>query len=121
VAQNASLQDDFRKDGYSREEEYFYRINRELIERKRQELDAARAARREENETKAHWMRCPKCGGRMESVNLLKIQVDRCSRCQGVFLDRGELDTLLQVKESHTFLARLKKLFELPQKGPGMF
>ncbi|MBC7690649.1 MAG: hypothetical protein H7222_02685 [Methylotenera sp.] len=38
MATTASLRDDFRKDGYDREEEYFHRLNRDLIERQNQHL-----------------------------------------------------------------------------------
>src|SRR5688500_11824555 len=62
ASDSLTLREEFYKDGYSREEEYFYRINQELIERRRRELDSQRAARQAEPNKTAHWMKCPKCG-----------------------------------------------------------
>jgi hypothetical protein len=62
---------DFKKDGYSQEDAYFYHFNRELIEKKRKELDLKRAALADAQKEKSHWMTCPKCGNKMSPVNLL--------------------------------------------------
>jgi Zn-finger nucleic acid-binding protein len=34
---------------------------------------------------------CPACPGSLAEVMLGAVHVDYCSRCQGIFLDRGEL------------------------------
>jgi hypothetical protein len=48
MAEQATIRDDLRKDGYSREEEYFHRLNRELIEGiRRRKFEATPSARRE--------------------------------------------------------------------------
>lgn len=39
-------------------------------------------------------MKCPKCTTEMDEVHKLEVIVDPCSRCGGVWLDAGELDTL---------------------------
>jgi uncharacterized protein len=96
--------------GYSREEEYFFKRNKELIERKRKELDAQRAEEQKADGHPANWMRCPKCGEPLEEVRLAQIAVDKCGQCQGVFFDQGELDTLLQSQEPQGFLSGLKRL-----------
>jgi hypothetical protein len=44
MARDKGFKDDLRQVGYSQEEEYFYRLNRELIDRKRQERLARRKA-----------------------------------------------------------------------------
>lgn len=102
--------EDMSQTGYSREEEYFYKRNQELIERRRRELDAERAGHKE-LEQGAHWMRCPKCGGQMEEVDLAHIKVDKCTDCRGIFFDHGELETLLESQEPTGFLSGLKRLF----------
>lgn len=100
------------KDGYSQEEKYFYELNKELIESRRHKLDAARKQKRANEEKKAHWMKCPKCGSQLKETTQLGICMEQCSDCRGVFMDVAELETLIATKQSHTFLSRLKKFFE---------
>lgn len=40
-------------------------------------------------------LRCPSCDGAMQEVDKHTVVVDICRDCRGVFLDRGELDRLL--------------------------
>ena len=51
----------------------------------------------------AHWMKCPKCGHDLQTIQLDGIDIDQCSYCEGIYFDRGELDTLLMRKTSHRF------------------
>lgn len=97
--------------GYDKEEEYFYKKNKELIEQKRSELDARRAEREAEKLRTRHWMRCPKCGHEMEEVEMAGLKVDRCTECDGLYFDAGELELLLESKESEGFLGGLRRLF----------
>ena len=103
--------DDISRSGYSREEEYFYKRNQELIEKKRKELDAQRGEREAAERNAQHWMRCPKCGAQMKEVDLAHIKVDKCTQCQGVYFDHEELETLLESREPTGFLSGLKRLF----------
>lgn len=41
---------------------------------------------------------CPKCGGTMRRFERSGITVDQCSECRGVFLDRGELERLIDAE-----------------------
>jgi Zn-finger nucleic acid-binding protein len=38
---------------------------------------------------------CPKCGGEMRTYERNGVLVDQCTECRGIFLDRGELEQLL--------------------------
>lgn len=40
-------------------------------------------------------LRCPACDGPMQSVERRGVLIDICRDCKGVYLDRGELDKLL--------------------------
>jgi len=40
-------------------------------------------------------MRCPACGARLVEVERSEIMIDACPECRGVWLDRGELDRIL--------------------------
>ena len=41
---------------------------------------------------------CPKCRGAMRSYERSGITVDQCSECRGIFLDRGELERLVDAE-----------------------
>lgn len=40
-------------------------------------------------------LRCPSCDGPMQVAERRGVLIDVCRECRGVFLDRGELDKLL--------------------------
>lgn len=40
-------------------------------------------------------LRCPSCDGPMQVADRRGVLIDVCRDCRGVFLDRGELDKLL--------------------------
>ncbi|MEA2267495.1 MAG: uncharacterized protein QOC64_105 [Solirubrobacteraceae bacterium] len=46
-------------------------------------------------------MRCPSCDSRLVELERSEILIDACPECRGVWLDRGELDRLLE-KERRT-------------------
>jgi uncharacterized protein len=43
---------------------------------------------------------CPKCNGAMRSYERSGVTVDQCSDCRGIFLDRGELEHLVDAEQS---------------------
>ncbi len=45
-------------------------------------------------------MVCPKCQAEMRSYERNGINVDQCSECRGIFLDRGELEHLINAENS---------------------
>jgi Zn-finger nucleic acid-binding protein len=44
---------------------------------------------------------CPKCGGEMRSYERNGVVVDQCTECRGIFLDRGELEKLVDAEGRH--------------------
>lgn len=44
---------------------------------------------------------CPKCQSPMRSYERSGITVDQCTNCQGVFLDRGEMERLIAAEDVH--------------------
>lgn len=94
--------------GYDLEGLYFERVNRELLQKLREKLDRERLAAAIKNATTVHWMRCPKCGSALEELAIQSLKLDRCSSCQGVFFDAGELAILLQT-DDESFVADLRK------------
>ncbi len=45
-------------------------------------------------------MVCPKCQGDMRSYERNGINVDQCAECRGLFLDRGELEHLINAENA---------------------
>ena len=43
-------------------------------------------------------MTCPKCHGTMRTYERNGVHVDQCSDCRGIFLDRGELERLVDAE-----------------------
>jgi uncharacterized protein len=41
-------------------------------------------------------MTCPSCGGELVELERSGVHVDACRRCRGVWLDRGELDRIVE-------------------------
>jgi len=44
---------------------------------------------------------CPKCGGQMRSYERNGVTIDQCTECRGVFLDRGELERLIDAEAAY--------------------
>ncbi|MBI2895860.1 MAG: zf-TFIIB domain-containing protein [Deltaproteobacteria bacterium] len=53
---------------------------------------------------------CVACTGKLKEVVLGPIHVDFCMQCQGLWLDRGELDAGLEAAEGKTDVSSLLKL-----------
>ncbi len=43
---------------------------------------------------------CPKCRGTMRTYERNGVHIDQCSDCRGIFLDRGELDRLVDAENA---------------------
>jgi uncharacterized protein len=43
-------------------------------------------------------MTCPKCHGDMRAYERNGVTVDQCTECRGLFLDRGELERLVEAE-----------------------
>ena len=43
---------------------------------------------------------CPKCHGAMRTYERNGVHVDQCTDCRGIFLDRGELDRLIDAENA---------------------
>jgi len=41
---------------------------------------------------------CPKCRGSMRTYERSGVTVDQCTECRGIFLDRGELEKLVDAE-----------------------
>jgi Zn-finger nucleic acid-binding protein len=41
-------------------------------------------------------MICPSCGGELVELDRSGVRIDACRRCRGVWLDRGELERVVE-------------------------
>jgi uncharacterized protein len=106
-------QDNKREDQWFRENEKVLlesaRVAREKRERERAALEAEseREARQQQ-----HFMKCPKCGHDLAEEDLDGVSIDRCSYCEGVFFDAGELEAIFTKRDSERkgFFRRLVKI-----------
>jgi len=91
-----------------KEEAYF--IRREFEKAKKVEKQHQNLLKTEEHLKlkDLHHMQCPKCGMQLVEVDYREIMIDKCTACDGVWLDAGELDMVVQLERSS-----LVKLFEL--------
>lgn len=72
----------------AKEDIYFAERDRELIERLRSQLRKAAPG--------ADTRPCPKCPGKLEGYTFEGVALDRCAECGGIWLDRGELETIVR-------------------------
>jgi uncharacterized protein len=84
----------------TKEEEYFKKLE---IERMKQ-LEAEKLAKMAEQERQRlrelHHMKCPKCGMDLMEIQYEGITLDRCVTCGGTWFDAGEMEHLLEERES---------------------
>jgi len=97
--------------GYSKEEEYFHKTNKELIDKKRKQFDAEQSEFAALGKKTPHWMKCPKCGEGMSEIELAGIKIDQCGGCKGVYFDHGELEILIESHAPKGFLDAMKRIF----------
>jgi len=73
-------------------------------------------------------LRCPNCDGKMRDVERRGVVIDICTECRGVFLDRGELDALVEAIEQVDELYSREQVppaapaaagYQAPQAPPG--
>jgi uncharacterized protein len=89
-----------------REDDWFRKNEEELIAAARvarEKREKQRASQEVEAERKRlkdlHFMKCPKCGHDLKTEAVASVSVDRCTFCEGIYLDAGELDTLFLKRE----------------------
>lgn len=47
-------------------------------------------------------MNCPVCDSSLRTIDKLGVQVEICPECKGIWLDRGELEKILEMAASHS-------------------
>lgn len=93
------------------EDEYFAKLDADLMKERRARLDAER----EKQERFSHHNKCPKCGCDLIESEHNGIKVDQCQECSGIWLDKGELELIEEMdrrnpQNRYNFVQSLFKL-----------
>jgi hypothetical protein len=99
-----------REDDWFREnEQQLLEAARHAREKREKEREQQEVAGERKRLRELHYMKCPKCGHDMREEALEGVTVDRCTFCEGIYFDAGELDRVLLKKneERRGFFRRL--------------
>ena len=83
------------------ENEYFAREEIEAKRRLAKKAAESLAVQQRDALKAQHYMRCPKCGMELHSLDKGKVQVEACFHCHGLWLDQGELEALLEQRKQN--------------------
>jgi hypothetical protein len=95
------LGDKLRDVEKAKEDEYFARRDQELLAK----LRGGKEEDVEETLMRLALMRCPKCGVALDSRRMHGVNVDHCPKCDGIWLDQGELEAI-SGSESEGWISR---------------
>jgi ribosomal protein S27AE len=90
------------------EEEYFARLEFERRKQALAEQQPPADVEATQQQAAVTQFRCPKCGASLVATHYKGIEIDKCSRCQGIWLDSGELERMLA--EEPGLLRALKRI-----------
>jgi uncharacterized protein with PIN domain len=94
-----------------REAEFVARTEFEKKKKAEEEKHRKLKAEEKKNLKALHFMRCPKCGMELIEIDYKELKVDKCSECDGIWLDAGELDAVSKLEKTG-----LDKLFSVFKK-----
>jgi len=80
------------------EEEYIARIEYQRRKRVEEEKHREMAEQERLRRKELHFMHCPKCGMKLIEVDYKSLKIDRCSACDGIWLDAGELEAAVELE-----------------------
>ena len=91
-----------------KEEEYFVRMEFERKKKLEEEKHKKLAEEEKLSLKSLHFMKCLKCGMELIEVDYKNVRIDKCSECDGVWLDAGELEAVSNLEKTG-----LDKLFSV--------
>jgi hypothetical protein len=101
----------------SSEDEFFVKEDAEKKRKLALQVSKEIAAEERKRLRELHHMRCPKCGMKMEEVRFRNLDVDVCFSCNGVFLDKGEIDVIAS-PEQKGIMSAILNWFKEETRGP---
>lgn len=61
-------------------------------------------------------MKCPNCNETLLMTERNQIEIDYCPSCRGVWLDKGELDKMLEYADQNISYRQQEKPYSFPVK-----
>jgi len=92
-----------------KEAEYFLLEEMKKLKMQARESQALIEKAELEKARELHYMKCPKCGLDLTEIDFRSIKVDKCFSCEGVYLDKGELEAILRTED----LGIMKKVLKV--------
>ena len=78
----------------AREDVYFAERDRKLLEKHKLRLEKAH-----QDQLEGHARNCPQCGVALHKSSLMDFAVSQCSGCGGIWVERAELQRLMNMKK----------------------
>ena len=94
-----------------KEEAFFARQEFEKKKKLEEERQNKLAEEQKKKAKELHYMKCPKCGMELIEIDYKSIKVDKCSACEGIWLDAGEMESVAKMEKG-----ALDKLFSVFSK-----
>jgi hypothetical protein len=94
------------------EQEFIARKEFERMQKNKAEISQKMDAGEKQKLKELHHMRCPKCGMELVEIAYKDVMIDKCSECEGIWLDAGELESVSKLEKTG-----LDKLFSVFKKG----
>jgi uncharacterized protein len=94
-----------------REEEYYARQEYEKKKKIEEEKNKNMKGEEQKRLKELHYMKCPKCGMDLLEIDYKSIKIDKCSGCEGIWLDAGEMEIISTMEKGG-----LDKLFSVFKK-----
>ena len=91
------------------EEEYFARQEFERRKKALAEQESSTAEAERQRILDVARNRCPKCAAPLVTITYRNVELDKCSGCQGLWFDCGELEQVMG--QEGGFLSGLKRIF----------
>lgn len=76
---------------------------RTRIEGEIEEILGNEKRRRARRLKELYLMKCPKCGTELAEMDYSGVKIDKCTTCEGVWLDAGEMDAIANLERSALF------------------
>jgi len=99
-------------DERANEDSYFAVKEYELVSDMKTEHRKVEAARRE-----AQMASCPKCSGKFAQYRFMGFDLERCEKCEGIWLNKGELAGILRQQARGPIGAFLDRCFAKDETG----
>lgn len=94
------------------EQEFIARKEFERMQKNKAEIIQKMDAGEKQKLKELHYMRCPKCGMELVEIAYNNVMIDKCTECEGLWLDAGELESVSKLEKKG-----LDKLFSVFKKG----